>query len=560
MKKLNLRMVFALALVVCMLTACTPQSTTPAVTDAPATTAPVSVGDTSTPAPEAEIGKLLRVGLPGDTGGYDPATGTTDTPQQIIKACYRGLFSVAQDGTLKNEICTDYTVSPDGLVYTFNLRNDAKWSDGVTVTAHDFVYGWQRNLIPELKAAYADLLSAIVNFDACLAGEKPLEEFGIKALDDYTFEVTLSHTQPYFVQQTTFSPFFPVRTDKVTANSSDWSIDVANVVTNGPMMFESYAPNDNLVLVPNPESYERDSVLLERVEFYFVADAQAAVAAFKNDEIDMAFYVPSDIGDTHDNAAEVINVPYLVNNIMSLSARCEGLQDVRVREAISLAINRQQICDILGGTAKPLYAIIPPGVVNPATGVDFRKEGGDLLTEDIARAKQLMAEAGYPNGEGFPTLNYLLNNNQMHIDIAQAIQGMLSTNLGITLELNVMEAQAFSADRRAGKFDIGRFGTSADFNDPMTWLSLYNSSTQYIKNLTGYSTPEYDALLAASDLELDPAARFAMLHEAEQLMVDSHWWLPVMTYDKPILVKEYVKNYFTTTAGDIFYYSAFIQK
>lgn len=561
MKKFKVTLVLALVLVALVLGACAPSEPKPTDNGKPTTTESGSGQETKpTVDPDAEIGTLLKIGLPGDTGGYDPATGTTDTPQQIIKAVYRGLFSVDRDGTLKNEICKEYSVSEDGLVYTFKLREDAKWSDGEPVTAHDFVYGWQRNLIPELKAAYADLFSAVVNFEDCYAGEKELDEFGVKALDDYTFEVTLEHTQPYFVSQTTFSPFFPVRKDKVTPNSSDWSIDVASVVTNGPMMFESYKPNDSLVLVPNPESYEKDDVKLERVEFYFITDAQAAVAAFKNDEIDMAFYVPTDIGDTHANPAEVVNVPYLVNIINSLSARFEPFQDIRVREALSLAIDRQQICDIIGGSATPLYALIPPGITNPATGKDFREEGGNLVKEDVARAKELMAEAGYPNGEGFPTMNYLLNNNQMHIDVAQALQGMWATNLGIQVELNTMEAQAFSADRRAGKFDMGRFGTSADFNDPMTWLALYDSSSAYIKNLTGYETPEFDALIHDSDKELNEAKRFEMLHDAEKLMVDSFWWLCMFTYDKPILVKEYVKDIFTTTAGDIFYHYAYIQK
>ena len=504
----------------------------------------------------------LKVGLYGDTGGFDPATGTTDTPQQVIKAVYRGLFSIAADGSLQNEICKDYSTSEDGLTITFNLRDDVKWSDGQPVTAADFVYGFKRNLVPELKAAYADLLNAIENFEPCMAGEKPLDEFGVRAVDDTTLEVTLSRPQPYFVQMTTFSPFFPVREDKVPLDSSTWSIeDVQNVVTNGPFKFEQYNPNEMVVLVPNPESYQKDEVSLERIEFYYIPDPQTSVAAFKNGEIDMAYNVPTNINETHDNAGEVVKVRYLVNNILVFSGRSEGFKDVRVREAFNIAIDRQQICDIVGGTAEPLYALIPPGIVNPATGKDFREEGGDLIVEDVERAQQLLAEAGYPGGEGFPEVTYLYNNdNGMHADIAQALQGMIKENLGITITLNGMETQAFNADRRDGKFDIGRFGTSADYADPTTWLNLYMSNTQYISKLTGYETPEFDALMEASELELDPATRFDMLHEAEQIMCDANWWLPILNYDKQILVKEYVKGYYTSTSGDVFIYGAHIEK
>ena len=475
MKKTTWQMLLSLVLVVCMLAACgTNNSGTSNTGNNSGTTnnQTSDTGDTSTGADTT----TLRIGLHGDTGGFDPQTGTSGTPQYVIKPTYRGLFSVAGDGSLKNEICESYTVSDDGLVYTFTLRDDAKWSDGVPVTAADFVYGWQRNLDPELACAYSNLLSAIVNFDACLVGDKPVEELGVKALDDTTFEVTLSHTQPYFVQMTTFSPFYPVREDKVPTNSSTWSItDVANVVTNGPMKFESYSQNEKVVLVRNPEYYAPEEYgSVERMEFYYIADAQTSVAAFVNNELDVAINVPSDIAATHDNPNEVVEVPYLVSVCYVFTGRNPVLDDVRVR---------------------------------------------------------------------------------------QAIQSMLKENLGITVNLQLLESQAFNAERRAGNFDICALGTSADYNDPTTWLSLYDSSTEYIQMVAAYSTPEFDELLHAADLELDQAKRFEMLHEAERILVsEDNQWIPVMTYNIPIMVKEYVKGIETTTAGDIYFTGVTIEK
>ena len=290
MKKTTWQMLLSLVLVVCMLAACSSTNNganNAGNTGTNNTQQTNNTGDTGDTGDAAPATTTLRIGLHGDTGGFDPQTGTSGTPQYVIKPTYRGLFSVAGDGSLKNEICTDYTVSEDGLVYTFTLRDDAKWSDGQPVTAADFVYGWQRNLDPELACAYSNLLGAIVNFDECLVGDKPLDEFGVKALNDTTLEVTLSHTQPYFVQMTTFSPFYPVREDKVPTNSSTWSItDVANVVTNGPMKFESYSQNEKVVLVRNPEYYAPEEYGdIETMEFYYIADAQTSVAAFVNDEL-----------------------------------------------------------------------------------------------------------------------------------------------------------------------------------------------------------------------------------------------------------------------------------
>lgn len=566
MKKTTWQMLLSLVLVVCMLAACSSTNNganNAGNTGTNNTQQTNNTGDTGDTGDAAPATTTLRIGLHGDTGGFDPQTGTSGTPQYVIKPTYRGLFSVAGDGSLKNEICESYTVSDDGLVYTFTLRDDAKWSDGVPVTAADFVYGWQRNLDPELACAYSNLLSAIVNFDECLVGDKPVEELGVKALDDTTFEVTLSHTQPYFVQMTTFSPFYPVREDKVPTNSSTWSItDVANVVTNGPMKYESYSQNEKVVLVRNPEYYAPEEYgSVERMEFYYIADSQTSVAAFVNGELDVAINVPSDIAATHDNPNEVQEVPYLVSICYVFTGRNPALDDVRVRQAINKAINREQICEILGVGNTPIYGLVPPGITNPATGEDFRAEGGDLVGEDVAEAQQLLADAGYPNGEGFPELTFLSSNSTRNSDIALAIQSMLKENLGITINLQLLEAQAFSAERRAGNFDICALGTSADYNDPTTWLSLYDSTTEYIQMVAAYSTPEFDELLHAADLELDQAKRFEMLHEAERILVsEDNQWIPVMTYNIPIMVKEYVKGIETTTAGDIYFTGVTIEK
>lgn len=563
MKKTTWQMLLSLVLVVCMLAACGTNNSGTSNTGNNSGTTNNQTSDTGDTGSTDADTTTLRIGLHGDTGGFDPQTGTSGTPQYVIKPTYRGLFSVAGDGSLKNEICESYTVSDDGLVYTFTLRDDAKWSDGVPVTAADFVYGWQRNLDPELACAYSNLLGAIVNFDACLVGDKPVEELGVKALDDTTLEVTLSHTQPYFVQMTTFSPFYPVREDKVPTNSSTWSItDVENVVTNGPMKFESYSQNEKVVLVRNPEYYAPEEYgTVERMEFYYIADAQTSVAAFVNNELDVAINVPSDIAATHDNPNEVVEVPYLVSVCYVFTGRNPVLDDVRVRQAINKAINREQICEILGVGNTPIYGLVPPGITNPATGEDFRAEGGDLIGEDVAEAQQLLADAGYPNGEGFPELTFLSSNTTRNSDIALAIQSMLKENLGITINLQLLESQAFNAERRAGNFDICALGTSADYNDPTTWLSLYDSSTEYIQMVAGYSTPEFDELLHAADLELDQAKRFEMLHEAERILVsEENQWIPVMTYNIPIMVKEYVKGLETTTAGDIYFTGVTIEK
>ena len=388
-----------------------------------------------------------------------------------------------------------------------------------------------------------------------------LEEFGVKTVDDYTFEVTVSFPQPYLPLITTFSPFFPLRVDKVPRDSFNWSKgNVADIVTNGPLKFSEYVPNEKIVLVPNPESYERDMVKLDRTEFFFIPDPQTQVAAFKTGEIDMAFVPTTDVSMTYENKEEIKNVPYLANNICLFSYRVPVFQDIRVREAITIAINRAKIAEILGGANHPLYALVPPRVTNPATGKDFGEEGGDIIVEDVARAQQLLADFGYPGSEGFPEISWMYNNLPMHNDVAQAVQAMLKDNLGITLNLKQLDSATFGSERRAGNFEIVRLGTLADYVDPTTWLNFYISTTGYIQRISGYSTPEFDAVMAESDRLLDPGPRFEQLHEAEKELLSEFWWIPIFIYNKEMLQKDYVKGVFTTTAVIIFMQYADIVK
>jgi len=505
-------------------------------------------------------GSVIKAGISGDEGSLDPATGTTAAPQYPIKHAYNGLFSFDTQGKLKNEMCKSYKLSPDGKTYTFTLRGDAKWSDGKPVTAKDFVYGFQRNLVPDLKASYADMMNAIVNFDDCIKGAKPMADFGVKAIGNTTLEVKLSRPQPYFPQMTTFSPFFPVREDKVPRNSSKWStVNVKDVVTNGPYKFEFYNANEKVVLVRNPYYFNAKAVKIDRIEFYFIPDAQTQVAAFKTGEIDLALVPPTDINTTYPNKAEVKEVPYLVNGVYVVSARNKFLQDVRVREAISIAINRKRVADILGGINKPLYGLVPCGITNPATGKDFRTEGGNLVKEDVARARKLLEEAGYPGGKGLPEFVWLNNNSKINTDIAQVVQGMLK-QIGVNITLKLLDSSTFSAERRAGNFDIARLSTSADYVDPTTWLNLCVSDSAYIKRVAAYSTPKYDQLVADSDKLLDPRKRFAKLHEAEAELMGQYWWIPMVNANNQMLQKNYVKDIYTTTAGDVYLTYATVTK
>ena len=486
---------------------------------------------------------VLRVGLASHSGTFDPQNGTTATPQYIINQAYRGLFRFDPDGYIIPALALRYEVSANGLVYTFHLRPGAVWSDGVPVRAQDFIFGWQRNFEPALRAPYIGLFNGLVNYDRFLDGLATVRDLGMRAVNDHTLEVTLSRTQPYFVAMTTFSPFFPMREDFHPRDSSAYSIqpDLRNLVTTGPFKFESYSANERIVLVRNPLYWDAHRVQIDRLYFYFIPSPAASVAAYNAGDIDIAINVPQTVVDVFARPEEVVVVPVLSNSTIVFNARHPQFSDRRVREAIAIAIERQEMADVLGGGITPLRAMIPPGITNPATGRDFREEGGDLIIEDIPRARRLLAEAGFPNGQGFPTVEFLFNNDSHNwVLISQMLQEQLRRNLNINVTLRGHEWATFRNDRNSGQHEFVRHGTTADYVDPTTWFNLYISNRPLSQAMVGNHTPEFDALVAYSDTILDPGRRFEVLHQVERLLMRDLYWVPLVQMPMPFLQRPFV--------------------
>jgi oligopeptide transport system substrate-binding protein len=455
-----------------------------------------------------------------------------------------------------------YTISDDGLVWTFKLR-DSKWSDGQPVTANDFVYSWRRLVDPDTAAPYSlDMGGFIKNGEAITEGTVPVDQLGVKALDDKTLEVTLENPCPYFEQISAFATFSPIRQDIVEKYGSDnWTKTAESYVSNGPFKCLEYVPDGQLAIVPNPGYWDAASVVPKQINFKFLADDKAAYAAFRAGELDYLDVPPQEEVDSLKADGFYGDTAELGTYYISYNTQKAPLDNVNVRKALTLAVDTDFIANTLRqGAVKPAEAFVGDGFTTSGYDKAFRDGWQTYVSPkdyeaNKAAAKQALADAGYPDGAGFPKLEYLYNDNSTHAAIGEALQNMWKEVLGIDVELKVADWNTVLQDRRNGNFDIARNGWIADYNDPATMLNLFMSNSG--NNDGKYTSPDYDAKLNAANAEQDPAKRNQLLHEAEDILLGQDWALaPIYYYTITWAVNPNLKDWGVTPLGYKFFQKA----
>ncbi|MDR1541709.1 MAG: peptide ABC transporter substrate-binding protein [Clostridiales bacterium] len=528
-----------------------------APTDAPATS------EAASEPVQADASKELNIFLATTPETIDPNLGSALDSGNYSNHTFEGLMRYKWDGSgVEPGMAESYTVSDDGLVWTFKLR-DSLWSDGQPVTADDFVYSWRRLVDPDTAAPYAvDMGAFIKNGMAVTEGQVPKEDLGVSAIDQKTLEVTLENPCPFFEQIAAFATFSPIRQDTVEANGDNWTKTAETFISNGPFKMESYATDDKMVIVPNPGYWDAASVVPEKINFLFLSDDNAALAAFRSGELDYQDVPPEEevlalkndgfYGDTPENGTYYI----------SFNTQKAPLDNVLVRKALTLAVDTQFIADtVRNGNVKPAEAFIGDGFYTSGHSEPFRGQWQTYVSpskyeENKALAQQALADAGYPGGEGFPKLSYLYNTNSTHAVIGEALQDMWKNVLGIEIELRSAEWATVLQDRRNGNFDISRNGWIADYNDPVTMLNLFTSTSG--NNDGKYSSAEYDAKIEASNRETDPAKRDQLLHEAEDILLGQDWALaPIYYYTISWAINPALKDWGVTPLGYKFFQKAY---
>ncbi|GFR36092.1 peptide ABC transporter substrate-binding protein [Thermobrachium celere] len=512
--------------------------------------------------------QVIRYNLGSEPKTLDPALNSAIDGATVIVNTFVGLTRLdSQDKPIPG-VAEKWDVSADGMTYKFYLRKDVKWSDGKPVTAHDFEYAWKRALAPETAAEYAYQLYYIKNGEAYNAGKAKAEDVGVKALDDYTLEVTLEYPTPYFLSLTAFPTLMPVRKDIVEANKDTWATKPETYIGNGPFKLVEWKQKDRIVLEKNPNFYDAANVKLSRIEMRMIEDQTAALATFQSGELDFIESPPTQQIPDLLSKGIAKKYPYLGNYfyVINVSDKAEkidpaaakALKDVRVRKALALAIDRKALIETVTKAGQvPATSFVPNSIIMQ-DGKDFKNKDYYKAEGDVEEAKKLLAEAGYPNGQGFPKLVITYNTGQGHQNIAQAIQAMWKEKLGIEVELTNQEWKVFQTTRHNKDYLIARHGWIGDYMDPMTFLDMWTSNSG--QNDAGYKNPEYDKKIDAAKREADPIKRIQLMHEAEDILMADMPVIPIYYYVNVVCMKDYVKDVHKSPLGFVFFDKAYIQK
>lgn len=454
-------------------------------------------------------------------------------------------------------------VNADGTVtYTFKLRSDAKWSDGKPVTAGDFVYSWQRLVTPETAADYSYMIDCVVNANEIMAGEKDPSELAVSAPDDQTFVVTLVSDLPYFIEICAFPAAFPVRQDMIEAKGDQWTFDIATYIGNGAYKMTEWEHNSKIVMEPSETYYDVANLGPDKITFKLMDDQNAMLSGFRSGELDFIQEAPQAELPGLIASGEMKIVDYIGTYYVCYQTQKAPFDDPRVRQAFTLAIDRTYIVEQVTQAGQvEASGFVPAGIYDTAgaSGDDFRTTGGDYYAATSADyeancelARQLLADAGYPNGEGFPVVEYLYNTSDAHKAVGEALQYMWEQELGVTVTLNNQEWATFLQTRKNGDYSIARNGWIADYNDPMSFLDMWLTGGG--NNDAQYKNAEYDALIQAAKATSDPAERMSLMHQAEDILMGQDWVLgPIYFYTQHYMVSDKIDGMFYTPLGYFFF-------
>ena len=477
---------------------------------------------------------------------------------------FETLIIKGKDGNLKNGVAESFDISQDGLKYTFTLRTNSKWTDGKIVTANDFVYALRRAADPLSGAEYTSFIEYVKNASLILAGKLPKERLGVKAIDDYTLEIELESPTGYFLDILTYPIFAPVRRDIIEKYGDNWTLNPETYIGNGAFIMTEKSPDSRIVMIKNTNYWNKDDIIPEKITFIMMQDATLALAGIKEGSLDFSVKVLSQDIESLKKQGILDIAPYYSTVAFGINDTDRILKDKRIRKALSLAIDRNYIVEKVALTAKsPTSAWVPVGAYDVQG--DFRENGGEYLdiskegySNNVAMAKKLMAEAGYPNGDGFPVLEYKTTSDLIYIQVAEAIQQMWKENLGVDLQISSMEWAAYQQMRLEKNYQIMRTIWIGDYSDPMTFLENYLSYRP--QNYAGYSNIIFDKYIETARKSSDQNVRMKAMHDAERVLVsEDNVLIPIYNPSNPLLVSKRLRDYVATPLMEFQFHYAYLE-
>ena len=490
--------------------------------------------------------KILTIQLGPDVESIDPALNSAVDGANYILYAFENLLKIDKEGKVVPGLAEKYEISDDQLTWTFHLRDGLKWSDGSDFTAEDFVYSWQRMVDPNVAAPYAQtVLGMVEGYDEAIGkpdaeGNTTIDpdptKLKVEATDDKTLVVHMAKPTPYFDKLAAFVSLSPVKKDVVEANPDGWSIDPKTYISTGPFKLTDWKPGSYLMFEKNENYWDADSVKLDGIKCLLMEDQNAAFSAYESGDALMIKSIPTQEITTLKERADYHLDPILGTYYLDLNNTLDEFKDSRVREALSLALDRKYISEVItAGTYTPATGFVSEGVTDWDGTVwqdNITDSSAYINVEDhagnLAKAKELLKEAGYENGVGLPEMVYSTNDASYHKKIAEYLQQAWG-ELGLKVEVNIVEWKSFTPQRRSGNYQIARDGWVMDYNDPSNILEL--ALTGNGNNNAKYSNPEFDALMEKAATEKDPQTRFGYFHQAEDLMMKDTAMVPLLYYN-----------------------------
>lgn len=556
MKKKMIALLLSTAMVF-GLTACggstTDSSTDAAAEESAADGEAEASGDASASAGE----KILSVQVGPNPETVDPALNSAVDGGNMILHNFECLLTVDEEGKIAPGQAETWENSEDGLTWTFHLRDGLKWSDGTDLTANDFVYSWKRVCDPAVAAPYAEtVLSMVEGYDEAIAGD--LDALAVEATDDKTFVVHLQNNCPYFESLAAFATLSPVQQATIEANGDAWAVSAETYVSNGPFYVTEWVPSSYIMMSKNPYYWNADAIKLDGIKWNLIEDSNAAYSAYQSGEVMMIKDVPTEEIPSLEGNEEFYIDPIIGTYYLNFNNAKAPFDDVKVRQALSLAIDREYVANtLMQGTYSPAGNYIGPGWMD-TDGTEFmaNANGGKEYIDttdyegNLAKAKELLAEAGYPDGEGLPSISYTTNDASYHKVVAEYLQQAWA-ELGVQLDVQIVEWASFTPMRRNHEFDTARNGWVGDYSDPSNMLDLMCTTNG--NNDGQYTSEAYDAAMELSRTTLDAAERSKALHEAEDILMEEAGCIPLAYYNDFYLMSSKVSGAWHSAYGYWFF-------
>lgn len=493
--------------------------------------------------------QVLNLNLGEEPPTLDPQKATDEVSITVLNAVLEGLVRYNKDGKIEkgSGLAKDWKISDDGLTYTFYLR-DAKWSDGNPITAYDFEYAWKRALDPKTGSQYAYQLYYIKGAEEYNSGKGSADQVGVKALDDKTLQVTLKAPAPQFLGLTSFVTYLPLEKSVYEKYGDKVGSDPSTMVFSGPFIIKEWNHEQNIVLEKNPNYWDKDNVKLDKINFSMIKDNNSLVQNYDTGALDSIF-IPGDYIDKYKDSPEFHTYALATVWYLQFNNKDKIFKNANIRKAFTLAVNRELfVKEVMKNGSIPAEAVVPPGI--PGYNGDFRSEAGPgyFKDNDVAQAKEYLQKGLQELGlSKLPTIKFLAGDTDTAKKYSVALQQMWNQALGVQVEIQNVAFKVRLDMMDRGDYQIVLAGWGADYNDPMTFLDMWETNNG--NNTAFYSNPEYDKLIEQAKVNGDPKSRVEEMIQAEKILMKDMPIGPLWFQARAYVVKPYVKNLYFPAFG-----------